>query len=272
MIAVRNDGRPCTTHPRRNCAALRLTLVLATCLAGRMLSVAAVADESANELSRQATDPTASLMSFGLIGGYTGDFYGNQGDQTRTEIKFQPVIPFRAFDTSNILRISMPYQLNGPGKDGLSAVAVFDLVVISESWGRWGIGPVMSFATNDNAPDSFSAGPAIGGVWQYSKKLNLGLFNQNLLAGHTGVSQLQPIVAYQLGDGWSLSAGDLQFAYDWKNGRWISAPIGFQVGKVTKLAGQAVRWAINPQYNLVNDTGLEKWKILFTFTLLVPSK
>ena len=232
----------------------------------------AYADESANELSRQATDPTASLMSFGLIGGYTGDFYGNQGDQTRTEIKFQPVIPFRAFDTSNILRISMPYQLNGPGQDGLSAVAVFDLVVINESWGRWGIGPVMSFATNDNAPDSFSAGPAIGGVWQYSKKLNLGLFNQNLLAGHTGVSQLQPIVAYQLGEGWSLSAGDLQFAYDWKNSRWLSAPIGFQVGKVTKLAGQAVRWAINPQYNLVNDTGLEKWKILLTFTLLVPSK
>jgi hypothetical protein len=66
------------------------------------------AEESADELSRQATDPTASLMSFGLIAGYTGDFYGDlPGYDDRTEIKFQPVIPFRAFGTSNILRVSM---------------------------------------------------------------------------------------------------------------------------------------------------------------------
>jgi len=58
----------------------------------------------------------------------------------------------------------------------VAAVAVFGLVVINESRGRWGIGPVMSFATNDNASDAFAAGPAIGGVWQYSKKLNLGLY------------------------------------------------------------------------------------------------
>jgi len=58
----------------------------------------------------------------------------------------------------------------------VAAVAVFGLVVINESRGRWGIGPVMSFATNDNVSDAFAAGPAIGGVWQYSKKLNLGLY------------------------------------------------------------------------------------------------
>ena len=242
-------------------------------LAGGMLAVVATADESANELSRQATDPTASLMSFGLIGGYTGDYYGNTpGDEYRTEIKFQPVIPFRAFGTSNILRMSLPYQVSGRGENGLNAVTVFDLVVINESWGRWGIGPVMSFATDDNAPDDFVFGPAAGGVWQYSKTLNLGLFNQNLFGGDTSLSQLQPIIAYQLGDGWSLSAGDLQIVYDWEDSRWLSVPIGIQLGKVTKLAGQAVRFAVNPQYNLIDDDGLEEWKVLFTFTLLVPSK
>jgi hypothetical protein len=255
---------------------LRHLLAIAAVLSGA-LTVApiqwATADESADELSRQATDPTASLMSFGLIGGYTGGFHGDlPGDDDRTEIKFQPVIPFRAFGTSNILRVSLPYQVSGRGDNGLGGVTVFNLSVINESWGRWGIGPVMTFATDDEAPDDFVLGPAIGGVWQYSKTLNLGLFNQNVFGGDTSISQLQPIMAYQLGDGWSVSAGDLQFVYDWEDSRWLSVPIGAQLGKVTKVAGQAVRFAVNPQYNLIDDDGLEEWKVLLTFTLLVPSK
>jgi hypothetical protein len=247
-----------------------LSGALAACI---LLSGLAAADETADELSRQATDPTASLMSFGLIGSYTGDFYGpGTGDDDRTEIKFQPVIPFQAFGTSNILRVSMPYQVSGRGDNGLGAVTIFDLVVINESWGRWGVGPVMSFATDDDAVDDFVFGPAIGGVWQYSKALNLGLFNQNVFGGDTGISQLQPIVAYQLGEGWSLSAGDLQFTYDWEDSRWLSVPIGFQIGKVTKVAGQAMRFAVNPQYNLIDDPGLDKWKVLLTVTLLVPGR
>jgi hypothetical protein len=38
-----------------------------------------------------------------------------------------------------------------------------------------------------------------------------------------------------------LSAGDLQFAYEWKRGGWVSLPIGFQLGVVRKIAGQAFR-------------------------------
>jgi hypothetical protein len=254
---------------------VRRPLAIAAALAAAMAVTPmqlAGADEADDELSRQATDPTASLMSFGLIGGYTGAFHGDlPGDDDRTEIKFQPVIPFRAFGTSNILRLSLPYQVSGRGENGLGDVTLFDLIVFNENWGRWGVGPVMIFATDDNAPDEFVFGPAIGGVWQYSKTLNLGLFNQNVFGGDTGISQLQPIVAYQLGDGWSLSAGDLQFVYDWEGSRWLSVPIGAQLGKVTKVAGQAVRFAVNPQYNLIDDDGLEQWKVLFTFTLLVPS-
>lgn len=82
---------------------------------------------------------------------------------------------------------------------------------------------------------------------------------------------MQPIFAHQLGGGWALSAGHLQFTYDWKRSRWTNIPIGFQIGKVTRWGNQPVRWAINPQYNLKNDDGLTKWKLVFTFTLLVPT-
>ena len=50
-----------------------------------------------------------------------------------------------------------------------------------------------------------------------------------------------------------------------------SGPVGIQLGKVTKLGDQPVRFAINPQYNLKNDRGLGEWSVAFTFTTLFPT-
>jgi hypothetical protein len=251
-----------------------LTSILAGSLGSLPGSVCAQSAESgSDELSRQATDPTASLMSFGFIPSYT-DLHGDiPGEPDHAwEFKFQPVIPFQAFGLNNILRISLPYQLEGPGDEGLQDIAVFNLTVFSEPWGRWGVGPVMSLSTDDNAPDPFAIGPALGFVYNVNKRLNMGLFSQNLFAEHTAISQLQPIAAYQLGDGWSLSLGDLQFVYDWKDSRWLSAPIGAQLGKVTQIAGQPIRFALNPQYNFIDETGFPGLKVSFSATLLFPGK
>jgi len=249
-------------------------LVLGGCGSAVLATAVARADEAADELSRQATDPTASLMSLNFIADYTGGFHGpNRGlDDDAWAVSFRPVIPFEAFGRPNILRMTLPYQLDGRGEDGLGDVTVFDLVVFNQTWGRWGVGAVATLAGSDDAPDDFVLGPAIGGVYQYSKKLNLGLFNQNVFGGDTAISQLQPIIAYQLGNGWSLSGGDLQWTYDWERSRWLSLPIGFQLGKVTRLGQQPVRFAINPQYNLKDDDGLEEWSVAFNFALLVPSR
>jgi hypothetical protein len=248
-----------------------MTIVQGRCLAAVLLVVWiaptwAQQSSDSSDLARQATDPTASLMAFSFIADYTGGYYGpDNGGNDASALNFRPAIPFRAFGTSNMLRLTIPYQISGRGEEGLGPVTVFDVVLNDTSWGRWAIGAVATMASGSNAVDKFAIGPAIGAVKAISKKLNVG-------AGNTAVSQLQPVIAYQLGSGWSLSAGDLQFAYDWKHSRWLSAPIGFQIGKVTKLAGQPVRWAINPQYNLVDSAGLEQWSVALTFTLLVPSK
>lgn len=249
----------------------RVRIVLVTML----LSIASPgrADEAADELARQATDPTASLMAFNFIADYTGAFHGpDTGDDDAFGITFRPAIPFTAFGKPNILRITIPYQVQGRGEDGLGDVSIFDVAVTNESWGRWALGLVASLSSSDAAADDFAIGPATGAVWAKSKRLNLGVFSQNVFAGDTAVSQLQPVIAYQLGNGWSLSAGDLQFVYDWENGRWLDIPIGVQLGKVTRLFGQPVRWAINPQYNLKDDDGLEEWSVSLTFALLVPAK
>ena len=121
-------------------------------------------------------------------------------------------------------------------------------------------------------PSTFAIGPAIGGTAPVSKKLSVGLFNQNLFASGVGITQIQPIIAYELGHGWALRAGDLQFTCDWVEDRWAQIPIGFQIGVVRPVAGQAFRFALNPQWNLADITGPVTAKMVFTVTLLAPAK
>jgi len=229
----------------------------------------APADGSSDDLSSQATDPTASLMAFNLINSFTTAYHGL--DDSGYEFKFQPVVPFRAWGVNNILRVVVPYQIDGPGNEGLKSVTIFDLVVLPQKWGRFAFGPVMSLSESAGAtPSKFAIGPAVGAMKPNSKKLNIGLFTQNLFAAHVGLTQIQPIVAYQLGNGWALSAGDLQFTYDWKGGGWVSVPIGVQIGKVRPIARQPMRFALNPQWNLRDVTGAPKVQLTFTATLLAP--
>jgi len=225
----------------------------------------------ADELSRQATDPTASLMAFNLINDFKRSYYGS--DATGFEFRFQPVIPFKAFGAANILRVVVPYQGSGPGDEGLKSVSIFDLVVLPQKWGRLGVGPVMN--VQESASDSegkFAIGPAVGAVVPMSKKFSVGAFTQNLFGTGVAITQLQPIVAYQLGHGWALSAGDLQFAYDWNREEWVSIPLGFQIGVVRAIARQPFRFGLNPQWNLKDITGADKVKVTFTVTLLAPAK
>ena len=210
-------------------------------------------------------------MAFNLINGVTTSYHGV--DDSGYTFKFQPVVPFRAWRVNNILRVVVPYQVDGPGNEGLKSVTIFDLAVLPQKWGRLAFGPVMSLSESASAaPSKFAIGPAVGAMKPLSKKLSVGLFTQNLFAAHVGITQMQPIVAYQLGHGWALSAGDLQFTYDWERGGWVLVPIGFQIGVVRPVARQPVRFALNPQWNLRNVTGADKVQITFTVTLLAPAK
>ena len=230
-----------------------------------------------DELSRRATDPTSSPPSFALINDVTTSYRdladGTPVDDTGYALRFQSVIPFTAWGVPNIFRMTIPYQVSGPAPEGLGDITMFDMVILPQSWGRLGIGAVGSFAaaTSDVSAHA-SAGPAIGFVAPVSKRLNLGLFNQNLFGDGVSISQIQPIAAYQLGDGWSLSLGDLQWPYDWDRGEFVSMPIGVQLGKVLPVAGQPMRFSLNPQYDFKDLPGNSRVKVLFTIQMLVPEK
>lgn len=234
------------------------------------LPATAISAQTAEELSVEATDPTAPLFQLNLIGDITPGY--NDANESGFALRFQPVIPFQVWGWNNIMRIQAPYQTSGLGPEGLNQVTIFDLVLVEESWGRWGVGPVVQLAEGASDRDAqFGIGPAVGGVYGVNPDLSVGLFNQNLFGDDLATSAFQPVVAYQLGNGWALAAGDLQFVFDWHEGSFIQAPLGFQLGVVRPILGQPMRFFVNPQWNLVDHPGSFDSKILIGMTLIAPT-
>ncbi|MCX6602595.1 MAG: hypothetical protein NTV52_03285, partial [Acidobacteria bacterium] len=115
--------------------------------------------------------------------------------------------------------------------------------------------------------DSFTAGPAIGAVLSKGK-WTYGIFNQNFFGSETELSSLQPVIGYQLGNGYSLSAGDAQFTYDWKGGQWVNLPLGVSLNKVMEVGGQPLKLSINPEYNFRDIEGAGKFTLRFGLSLI----
>lgn len=234
-------------------------------------------ESAQDELSRRATDPTASPPSVALINDLTFTYQGLPDgtpiDEDGYELRFQSVVPFLAWGAPNILRMTVPYQIQGPGAAGLGDITLFDLVIVPLAHGRLGVGAVGSFASSSKETDAHAVGgPAIGLVLPLSRKVNIGLFNQNLFGDGVSISQLQPIFARQLGSGWSLSLGDLQFPYDWDRGEFLALPFGLQLGKVLPIAGQPMRFSLNPQYDFKDIPGAGRFSVQFTVQLMLPEK
>lgn len=231
---------------------------------------AAPPGSSQEELAKQAADPTSPLLAINFRDNWVPSYY--QLDDSGNQVQFQPVVPFRAWGVSNILRATVSYETRGPGPRGLSDATIFDLLVFDHSWGRVGFGPVASFRPSGGDGSATAlVGPAVGAVLNRGR-WTLGGFNQNLFGGDVAVTNLQPVLAYQLGGGWALAAGDAQWSYDWKSGRLMNIPIGILVSKVTQIGGQAMKFSLNPEYNARNLPGLPHWTVRFGISVLAPVK
>ena len=99
--------------------------------------------QGGQSLGQAAEDPTASLMSLQVADWYTAGFHKLDSEDANFVV-LRPVIPFRTGCLNHILRATVPSITDSPARvTGLSDITLFDLVVFNQSWGRWGIGPVM---------------------------------------------------------------------------------------------------------------------------------
>jgi hypothetical protein len=225
------------------------------------LAIALDARADDQDISQAANDPTASLMALQFSDWHTTDFH-NLPDESDNTVVFRPVIPFSTGDLNHIFRATIPVITDNPFLEpGLSDMTVFDLVVFSESWGRWGVGAVGLLPTGGSASgaEKWGIGPAVGFTARNGKLL-WGAFNQNIftIAGDpdkpdVNVSLIQPILSYSLGDGWSVGLSEMSFAYDWDEGGFTSLPLGVNVAKMVKFGTQPVQFSAQYEHNYYDE-------------------
>ena len=228
-------------------------------------------------LQSQASDPTASLMSFQFQDFYTPDLHGSSGEQN--VLQFRTAIPFEVGGINNIARLTLGYATDtASGDRGLLDATFFDLAAFDRPWGRFGVGAVALLPTgsSDLSAEKWGLGPALGFVARPDWGL-FGAFNQNIftVAGDddrpdVNISTVQPIVNVPVGKGWSVGASDMTFVYDWDGNEFTSIPLGVKVSKLLKVGGRPWQVQASYEHNFYDDRVGPEATFGLTLKLLVP--
>jgi hypothetical protein len=221
-----------------------------------------------DRLIDRVVDPISWLMQFRFREDWNWPV-GNSGPDSQ-QFEFRPTIPFKAWDQVNLLRVTVPYDIQGSNAPGLDKVSMFDALIFEPEWGRWGIGPEIRFDPHSNSgQDSFQIGPVFGAVTK-NKHWTVGFICQNFLSGNDSETYIQPILAYKFNDQLALAIGDMQFKYNWSDRTWTQLPLGVELDYISSLWGQKIQWFVNPQYNFETKSSNSGWTVYVGLTLLVP--
>lgn len=242
------------------------------------------AQEDAQEnLSQQAANPLADLMSFP----FQNNLNINNGPFNRNVnvLNIQPVIPFAGGKIVTrtifpIVRIPDFSSESGKLSSGLSDI-VFTAFYVPKSKGvMWGLGPVVEIPTGgaDRGTQKWSAGPSFvllaqPGEWTFGALIN----NTWSFAGKADRDEVNHMlvnlfVVRQLGDGWYVNSAPIITA-DWtvdSEERWI-VPLGAGGGKVVMLGGKLpVNIQTQLYYNIVRPDFGPEWQWRMQVQVLLP--
>jgi hypothetical protein len=241
-----------------------------------VLPAAAFAQDG-QSLESQASDPTASLMSFQLQDFWSPTLHNSDG--TLNIVQFRGAIPFSLGSVDNIARLTLPYVTESPtGDSGLGDATIFNLATFDRSWGRYGVGLVALLPTGADgvSAEKWGLGPAVGFSAQPDWGL-YGLFNQNVFTvsgdddrPDVNISTLQPILNHPLGNGWAVGTSEMSFVWDWDRDEFVSLPLGVKLSKLTRIGGRPVQFQISYEHNFYDEGVGPEDTFGITAKLLVP--
>lgn len=232
---------------------------------GELSQQMAYSGGSYERLIDRIVDPTSWLMNYRFRESWNWPVRNSGRDSE--EFEFRPTIPFRAWGHVNVLRVTIPYTVEGPGGPGLDDVTFLDLIIHHADWGRWGVGPDFRMTPGGNG--SFQIGPGAGAVTK-DRYWTVGVLTQNFFADNVAETRVQPILAYKIDEHWAVGVGEFEFRYDWTHTDWTQVPFGVQVDYIADVYGQKIQFFANPQYNLESDSSNSGWTFFLGLSLLVP--
>jgi hypothetical protein len=258
---------------------LTISLAVIIVLAAGQLA----AQPTREELSQQAANPIADLMSFPFQN--NTEFGLGPYDRASNVLNVQPVIPLA--DGKLITRTIFPFVWipdvaaeSGLISSGLSDVSFTAFYAPGGSSTMWGVGPILEFPTggSERGSEKWSAGVS-GVVLAQPGDWTLGLLANNLWS-YAGADDrdavnkglLQYFVVYQLGQGWYLNSAPI-ITVDWQaeSGQRWKVPFGAGGGKVmfvgklpVNVQAQAYTFVEKP------DVGPD-WQLRVQVQVLLPA-
>jgi len=240
-------------------------------------------DDVSQNLSQQAANPLANLMSFP----FQNNLNMNYGEFNRNVniLNIQPVIPFAGgrLITRTIFPIVKIPDFTSEGgsySSGLSDIVLTAFYVPENQALTWGFGPVVELPTGgeERGTQKWSVGPSIvalaqPGDWTFGILLN----NAWSVAGKSEADKvnhmmLNLFLVKQLGDGWFVNSAPIITA-DWtadKEEKW-TVPIGLGGGKLVFLGGKLpLNLQTQLYYNLVRPDFGPEWQWRIQAQVLLP--
>jgi len=207
-----------------------------------LFSLPLIAQEQSRE--SMAVDATAAQWSyqFAYEGFFDYDTTDGRPEGNKGFLQFRMVAPIPKSESMPVTilpRLTLRLNQNSAGDYGFGSSDIFALIIAQQwSTGRWGIGPQINFPSQEGFGNTNWGYGLAAAVTQ--RALNDDLFIAFLLqqtwsndaAGVNRANSLaiNPILVYQLGNGWYIGNGDFVVSYDWQN-KAFRVPFGLRVGK-----------------------------------------
>jgi len=241
------------------------------------------AQESAEDLSRQAANPLADLMSFPFQNNLNINY--GEFDRNLNILNIQPVLPFA--DGKIITRTIIPVlwipdyaQESGMYSSGLGDISLTAFYAPSDAGITWGVGPVLEIPTGGEkrGTQKWGLGPSAvvlvqPGEWTLGALLN----NVWSVAGESSRPDVNKLllnlfIVYQLGEGWYVNSTPIITA-DWQaaSGQQWTVPLGAGFGKLTFVGGKLpLNLQTQLYYNIVSPDFGPDWQWRIQAQVLLP--
>ena len=194
-------------------------------------------------------------------------------------------MPPASFPSTSCIKATLPILATTPNPDsatGLGDLQFFDLITIKQSWGRWGVGPILVFPTATSevlGQGKWQVGPSVAAIYTGTRNLIAGAVLQNPIsfAGDSSRPSVNylivtPTLTYNLPAGWFAGYSDFDWTFDWKDGGAATIPMGVQVGKVFKIGSQPFSFSVEAGYDVVRpaDSYTPRWLVGVEFDVIIP--